>query len=46
MSTSPTDFNAKVIEEFRANDGVVGGPLEGMPVLLLHHIGFSTAPSC
>ena len=39
MSTSPTDFNAKVIEEFRANDGVVGGPLEGMPVLLLHHIG-------
>jgi deazaflavin-dependent oxidoreductase (nitroreductase family) len=39
MSTSPADFNAKVIEEFHTNDGVVGGPLEGMPVLLLHHTG-------
>ena len=39
MSTSPSDFNAKVIEEFHANGGVVGGPLEGMAVLLLHHTG-------
>lgn len=39
MSTSPADFNAQVIEEFHANDGVVGGPLEGMPLLLLHHTG-------
>ncbi len=23
------DFNARIIEEFRANDGVVGGPFEG-----------------
>jgi hypothetical protein len=23
------DFNTKVIEEFRANGGVVGGPFEG-----------------
>ena len=42
MSTSPADFNAKVIEEFHANDGVVGGPLEGMPILLLHHTGAKT----
>lgn len=33
------DFNARIIEEFRANDGVVGGPFEGRPLLLLHHIG-------
>jgi deazaflavin-dependent oxidoreductase (nitroreductase family) len=39
MSTSPNDFNAKVIEEFHANAGVVGGPFEGMPILLLHHVG-------
>lgn len=39
MSTSPADFNAKVIEEFRANGGRVGGPFEGMPLLLVHHVG-------
>ncbi len=39
MSTSPADFNAKVIEDFRANEGRVGGPFEGMPLLLLHHTG-------
>ena len=38
MST-PADFNAKVIEEFHANEGRVGGPFEGMPLLLLHHTG-------
>jgi deazaflavin-dependent oxidoreductase (nitroreductase family) len=37
--SSPAEFNAQVIEEFRANDGVVGGMLEGMPVVLLHHTG-------
>ncbi|HEU5353647.1 MAG TPA: nitroreductase family deazaflavin-dependent oxidoreductase [Actinocrinis sp.] len=31
--------NLPVVEEFRANGGVVGGPLEGVPVLLLHHVG-------
>jgi deazaflavin-dependent oxidoreductase (nitroreductase family) len=36
--SSPADFNAQVIAEFRANEGVVG-MLEGMPVLLLHHTG-------
>lgn len=39
MSTSPADFNAQIIEEFHANDGVVGGMFEGMPLLLLHHTG-------
>jgi deazaflavin-dependent oxidoreductase (nitroreductase family) len=33
------DYNAKVIEEFRENDGRVGGNFEGAPLLLLHHIG-------
>jgi deazaflavin-dependent oxidoreductase (nitroreductase family) len=33
------DFNRKVIEEFRANDGKVGGPFEGSPVLLLTSTG-------
>jgi deazaflavin-dependent oxidoreductase (nitroreductase family) len=39
MSTAPNDFNAQVIEEFRANGGRVGGRFEGMPLLLLHHTG-------
>jgi deazaflavin-dependent oxidoreductase (nitroreductase family) len=34
-----TDFNSKIIEEFRANEGKVGGPFEGAPVLLLHTVG-------
>jgi deazaflavin-dependent oxidoreductase (nitroreductase family) len=33
------DFNTKVIEDFRANDGKVGGPFEGAPMVLLHHNG-------
>jgi deazaflavin-dependent oxidoreductase (nitroreductase family) len=37
--TTPADFNAQVIEEFRANDGRVGGMFEGRPLLLLHHTG-------
>ncbi|HEY2041567.1 MAG TPA: nitroreductase family deazaflavin-dependent oxidoreductase [Jatrophihabitans sp.] len=32
-------WNAKVIEEFRANEGRVGGPFENAPVLLLHTTG-------
>ncbi|HTU96714.1 MAG TPA: nitroreductase family deazaflavin-dependent oxidoreductase [Solirubrobacteraceae bacterium] len=39
MSTSPNDFNAQVIDEFRANEGRVGGMFENMPLLLLHHSG-------
>ena len=33
------DFNQGVIEEFRANDGVVGGPFAGFPLVLVHHTG-------
>ncbi|MDP9465078.1 MAG: nitroreductase family deazaflavin-dependent oxidoreductase [Actinomycetota bacterium] len=33
------DWNRNVIEEFRANDGVVGGMFEGATLLLLHHTG-------
>ena len=33
--TEVNDFNAQMIEEFRANEGVVGGPFEGTTVLLL-----------
>lgn len=39
MSTSPQDFNARIIEEFRANEGRVGGMFEGSTLLLLHHVG-------
>jgi deazaflavin-dependent oxidoreductase (nitroreductase family) len=33
------DWNTGIIEEFRANDGKVGGRFEGRPLLLLHHKG-------
>lgn len=33
------ELNAKVIEEFRANHGKVGGVFQGMPVVLVHHKG-------
>ena len=42
MSTAPNDFNARIIEEFRANGGRVGGPLADTPLLLLHHVGART----
>ena len=32
-------INAKVIEEFHANDGIVGGQFEGAPVVLLGTTG-------
>ena len=39
MSTSRAEFNQQIIDEFRANEGRVGGMFEGMPLLLLHHKG-------
>ena len=33
------DWNAQIIEEFRANGGAVTGHFEGKPLLLLHHEG-------
>lgn len=35
-------WNATIIAEFRANEGKVGGPFEGAPVLLLHTTGART----
>ena len=32
-------WNDQIIDEFRANEGRVGGQFEGAPLLLLHHIG-------
>ena len=34
-----SDWNRAIIEEFRANEGRVGGRFEGRPLLLLHHKG-------
>jgi deazaflavin-dependent oxidoreductase (nitroreductase family) len=38
-SSGPNDWNQKIIEEFRANAGKVGGYFEGAPMILIHHIG-------
>jgi len=34
-----TDWNAKIITEFRANEGRVGGPFAGAPLVLVHSTG-------
>jgi deazaflavin-dependent oxidoreductase (nitroreductase family) len=34
-----SDYNAKIIEEFRANRGRVGGMWAGTTLILIHHIG-------
>jgi hypothetical protein len=33
------NWNEKVIAEFRANEGRVGGNFEGAPIALVHHRG-------
>ena len=33
------DWNRKVIDEFRANEGKVGGPFAGAAMILVHHFG-------
>ena len=38
----PGDWNQQTIAEFRANEGRVGGPFEGAPVLLLTTTGAKT----
>jgi deazaflavin-dependent oxidoreductase (nitroreductase family) len=40
--SDPNDWNTKIISEFRANAGKLGGPFEGAPVLLLHTTGAKT----
>jgi len=37
-----SDWNATIIDEFRANGGKVGGNFEGAPLLLLHTTGAKT----
>lgn len=34
-----TEYNKKIIDEFRSNQGVVGGPFTGAKLLLLHSVG-------
>jgi deazaflavin-dependent oxidoreductase (nitroreductase family) len=34
-----SDWNSEVVNEFRANEGRVGGPFEGAPVVPIHHWG-------
>ena len=34
-----SDYNAKIIKEFRANQGCVAGPWAGTMLILIHHIG-------
>jgi deazaflavin-dependent oxidoreductase (nitroreductase family) len=34
-----SDFNATIIEEFRANGGRIGGSFAGTTMILVHHIG-------
>jgi deazaflavin-dependent oxidoreductase (nitroreductase family) len=33
------DWNQGIITEFHANEGRVGGPFEGAPMILVHHVG-------
>ena len=33
------NWNQGIITEFRANEGRVGGPFEGAPMILVHHVG-------
>jgi deazaflavin-dependent oxidoreductase (nitroreductase family) len=40
--TAVNDFNHSIIEEFRANDGKVGGNFDGAPMLLLTTKGAKT----
>jgi deazaflavin-dependent oxidoreductase (nitroreductase family) len=39
LSETAAEYNAKIIAEFRANHGHVGGIWEETPLLLLHHTG-------
>ena len=42
MSDDMNDWNQQIIAEFRENDGKVGGPFEGSPMVLVHHRGAKT----
>ncbi len=37
--TDFNEFNQGIISEFRANEGIVSGPFEGAPMILVNHRG-------
>ena len=39
QTRGPDDWNQPIIEEFRANDGKVGGYFAGAPMILIHAVG-------
>ena len=39
MSTDINEWNQRIIDDFRANEGKVGPPFDGVPMLLLHTVG-------
>jgi deazaflavin-dependent oxidoreductase (nitroreductase family) len=45
MAETAAEYNAKIIAEFRANSGHVGGMWEETPLLLLHHTGAKSGTS-
>ena len=45
MADGIQDFNKKIIAEFRANQGKVGGQFDGMPLLLLTTKGAKSGAS-
>jgi hypothetical protein len=42
MVSGVHEWNRKIIDEFRANAGKVGGPFEGATMVLLTHTGRKT----
>ena len=45
MADTPAEYNARIIAEFRNNQGQVGGTWEETPLLLLHHTGAKSGVS-
>ena len=41
-ATELNEWNTQIINEFRANEGRVGGQFEGAPITLVHHRGRSS----
>jgi deazaflavin-dependent oxidoreductase (nitroreductase family) len=37
--TEANEYSTEIIEEFRANEGRVGGPWTGTTLVLIHHLG-------
>jgi hypothetical protein len=39
MNSEATSYNDKIVREFRAHAGQVGGEWAGTPLILVHHVG-------